>query len=156
MLQAQGKQKQALEVVEGKMGDVISMAAERRSLRASLHVCSWHLYLLPPSVILPCTPDACAVEAKAPVFKRWTQLRFTLYLILHLPVSSTDGCLARYIIEAVVLELSCQMTYELCLSMFLLSKLCLRCFPQADAMQAPLRLAVSPQNKLLQPLTNSS
>lgn len=69
MLQAQGKQKQALEVVEGTMGDVISMAAERRSLRACLHVCSWHLYLLPPSVILPCTPDACAVEAKAPVSK---------------------------------------------------------------------------------------
>ena len=51
------------------MGDVISMAAERRSLRASLHVYSWHLYLLPPSVILPCTPVACAVEAKAAVSK---------------------------------------------------------------------------------------
>jgi len=38
-LQAQGKHKQALETVEGKLGDVMSMAADRRSLRASLHVC---------------------------------------------------------------------------------------------------------------------
>lgn len=37
-LQAQGKHKQALETVEGKLGDVMSMAADRRSLRASLHV----------------------------------------------------------------------------------------------------------------------
>lgn len=38
VLQAQGKHKQALETVEGKLGDVMSMAADRHSLKAALHI----------------------------------------------------------------------------------------------------------------------
>lgn len=38
-MQAQEKQQQALQLVEGSAGDVISMPAEFRALRASLHVC---------------------------------------------------------------------------------------------------------------------
>ena len=37
-MQAQEKQQQALQLVEGSAGDVISMPAERRALKASLHV----------------------------------------------------------------------------------------------------------------------
>ena len=37
-VQSQGKLKAALGLLEGHQGDVIAMAAERRTLRASLHV----------------------------------------------------------------------------------------------------------------------
>ena len=53
-VQAQGKHKEALETVEGKLGDVMSLAAERRSLRASLHVC------LPFLQLCCCWPTVCA------------------------------------------------------------------------------------------------
>lgn len=37
-MQAQGKHQQALQLVEGPLGDAISMPAERRIVKASLHV----------------------------------------------------------------------------------------------------------------------
>ena len=52
-LQAQGKHKQALETVEGRLGDVMSMAADRRSFSASLHV---RLALLGLCIILHIAP----------------------------------------------------------------------------------------------------
>ncbi|DBA84768.1 TPA: hypothetical protein ACH3X1_005807 [Trebouxia sp. C0004] len=78
ILQAQGKHKQALETVEGKLGDVMSMAADRRSLRASLHI------------ELGQIPQAAALfrEALMDNPDDWTSLQ--QYLDCTLTISSED------------------------------------------------------------------
>ena len=77
-LQVQGKHKQALETVEGKLGDVMSMAADRRSLRASLHV---RLTLL-----------ACASAACCHLWELVAMLEGTTVACLMAFVGSDDAC----------------------------------------------------------------
>ncbi|KAL0030478.1 hypothetical protein WJX79_008715 [Trebouxia sp. C0005] len=78
ILQAQGKHKQALETVEGKLGDVMSMAADRRSLRASLHIALGQM------------PQAAALfrEALMDNPDDWTSLQ--QYLDCTMTISSGD------------------------------------------------------------------